>query len=85
MSLTVYTNDVAELRQKLEAGHRVEWSEIDENDVRWFCICQKRGKEYVTVKAHSEKQAARDWETIHRKGYVYDQRRGRRLAIPGAR
>lgn len=84
MSLEVYTNDVDELRQKLEAGHRVEWWSV-EDDVRWYNICQKRGREYVHVKAHSEKQAAYDWAHVHQRGYIRDNKTNRRVAIPGAR
>jgi hypothetical protein len=81
----VYTADERELLAKLEAGHKVMWSEFDPKQRRilWF-ICQKRGVEYVTVIGTSEKGAEKNWTLAHARGYYRDDH-GRRVSIPGAR
>lgn len=81
----VYTADERELLAKLEAGHKVMWSEHDpkQRRVLWF-ICQKRGVEYVTVIGTSEQTAEKNWALAHARGYYRDDH-GRRVTIPGAR
>ena len=83
--LVVYTADERELLAKLEAGHRVMWSEYDpeQRRVLWF-ISQKRGAEYVTVIGSSESTAEKNWKLAHARGYYRDDM-GRRVSIPGAR
>lgn len=84
--VTIYIADERELRAKLEAGHRVEWCEEDpRNGKKLYFICVKRGKEYVTICGTSERQANANWKKAHDKGYYYDERTKRRVAIPGAR
>ncbi len=78
--MTVFTRDLRELRMRLEAGHRVEYK----LDGKYF-ICQKRGREYVTVEAESEKGAHEQWDRVHEAGYWYDWRENKRVTIPGAR
>ncbi len=74
------------LIQKLEAGHRVEWNEVDPRTGRQlFFVCQKRGAEYVTCCGTSEAQARKHWDKAHEKGYYYDERTRRRVSIPGTR
>lgn len=77
---TVFVNDARELAMRLEAGHRVEYTYKGR-----YIICEKRGKEYVTVEGESEKGAQEQWKRIHEDGYYYDWRRQQRVAIPGAR
>lgn len=81
----VYTADERELLAKLEAGHKVMWSEFDPKQRRILhFISQKRGKEYVTVIGTSEAGAEKNWELAHARGYYRDDM-GRRVTIPGAR
>ena len=83
---TIYIADERELRAKLEAGHRVEWQEVDPRNGRThYFICQKRGIEYVTICGTSERQANDHWKRAHEKGYYFDERTKRRVSIPGAR
>lgn len=80
LDLVIPVLEAKDLFEKLEAGHRVSWCE---ENTRHF-ICQKRGEEYVTVCASSERQAELDWKRAHEKGHYYDAQ-NRRVTIPGAR
>ncbi len=80
MALEILLNDVKDLREKLEAGHIVEWAEGAAH-----VVCQKRGAEYVTVIGKSEANARANWKKAHQKGYYFDERTKRRVTIPGAR
>lgn len=77
---TVFVNDVRELKMRLEAGHRVEYVYKGKH-----IISQKRGREYVTVEAESERGAREQWDKIHADGYHFDWRTQQRVTIPGAR
>ena len=89
-NLGVSVEALLDLRAKLEAGHRVEWDGWENTSLtggkeHWFYICQKRGGEYVTIRAHSEERARADWETLMRRGHFYDKKSKTRITVPGAR
>lgn len=82
--LQIPVADVTELWEKLQAGHIVQWCEQHHDGPHHF-VCQKRGEEYVTVMAHSEKKALKDWKLVNERGYFYDATNKKRVTIPGSR